>query len=261
MIMALLAATVFFAAVAVGLTGYGFGLVAMGILPYVLTVAEANAIVGVLGLAVMVAALVPLRFVIEWRLVVPLIAGAAAGVPLGVIYLVRLDERVLRISLGVVILFALAASLWSSHRARREARAAAPRGPAGRPETRGRPGRTLSFLLASLVGFSSGALGGAFSVGGPPIVLFLSGKLESKRAIKASLVAYFTFVIGFRLPILAASGVLTGPLLVRSAIVSPAVVAGLVLGTIMHNRLSSEMVRRVIQVLLAASATMMIVGA
>jgi uncharacterized membrane protein YfcA len=116
-------------------------------------------------------------------------------------------------------------------------------------------------LVAALVGLASGALGGAFSVGGPPVVLFLNAKLRSKRAVKACLVAYFTFVISLRLPILAASGVLTGPLLLRSVLLAPAVAAGLILGTVLHNRLSSEAVSRVIQVLLAVSAVMMIVGA
>ena len=256
--MALIALTLFSAALAIGLTGYGFGLVAMGILPYVLTVAESNAIVAVLGLAVVIAAVVPLRKAIEWRLVVPLIAGAAAGVPVGVFYLVRLDERVLRISLGVVILFALAVSLWTSHRARQATRSG--RAAAGaRPEPQDEPWRTR--LVAAVVGLASGALGGAFSVGGPPVVLFLNAKLTSKRAVKASLIAYFTFVIALRLPILAASGVLTGSLLLRSVMLAPAVAAGLILGTVLHNRLSSEAVRRVIQVLLAVSAVMMIAGA
>lgn len=251
-----------FAAFAIGLTGYGFGLVAMGFLPYVFSVAEANAIVVPLGWLITVTALVPLRRHVDLRMLWPLAIGALAGVPLGVVYLVRLDERLLRASLGAIILIALAASLYVARRETREAAGRKDDGGAGdttsaATRTGGLPGR----LLATVVGVVSGSFGGAFSVSGPPVVVYINEVRREKTAIKANLLAYFAFVTTTRIPYLVAADVLTTDILLTAAMMLPSVALGLWLGTLLHNRLPTHIVRYFIQGLLAVSAALLIVGA
>jgi len=272
------------AAFAVGLTGYGFGLIAMGILPYVVTVTDANGLVAVLGLVVTLTSLVPRIRQVRLRVLLPLLVGALAGVPLGVLVLVRLDERLLRALLGAVILVALAGSLHGSWRAKRaiadgagdpadapdtaadagdRAAAADADGAPGRPPAtrRGHRRRGARGVIAALVGLVSGSFGGAFSVSGPPVVIYFNEVFSEKTVIKVHLVAYFTFVLAIRIPYMVAAGVYDGALLMTAAVGLPTVLLGLWLGARLHDRLPSETVRRIIQVLLAVSATLLIVGA
>lgn len=251
-----------FAAFAIGLTGYGFGLVAMGFLPYVFTVAEANAIVVPLGWLITVAALVPLRHHVDLRMLWPLALGALVGVPLGVVYLVRLDERVLRASLGAIILIALAASVYVARRAARDAAGGGSEAGAGESTSASRRVQsTAGRVLAVAVGVVSGSFGGAFSVSGPPVVVYINEVRREKSAIKANLLAYFTFLITTRIPYLVVSGVMTADILLTAAMMLPSVGLGLWVGTLLHNRLPTRVVRYFIQGLLAVSAVLLIVGA
>jgi len=261
------------AAFAIGLTGYGFGLVAMGILPYAMTVADSNALVAVLGLVVILIAFVPRVREVRVRILLPLLIGALAGVPLGVFVLVRLDERLLRVLLGAAILLALAGSLYGSRRAARGGVAdqtgdesadpgALPRDGTGRVPTRERRGRRgAGALLVALIGVVSGSFGGAFSVSGPPVVIYFNEIFSDKSAIKAHLVAYFSFIMALRMPFLFAAGVYDRALLEMILFGLPVVLIGLWIGTRLHDRLPSAVVRRIIQVLLAVSATLLIAGA
>lgn len=270
----LIAAVAFlFASLAIGLTGYGFGLVAMGFLPYVFPVAEANAIVVPLGLLITIVALIPIRRQVSLGVAWPLYVGAAIGIPLGVVYLVRLDERILRISLGAIILVALLASVYVAVREARSGRRSHGGGTTSRPASSPvgrassaarpmvRPRGAAARLIAVLVGVVSGSFGGAFSVSGPPVVVYFNELYRDKRAIKANLLAYFTFVIAVRVPVLVASGVITGGTLLTAAMMLPSVALGLWVGTLLHNRLPTRVVRYVIQGLLAVSAMLLMVGA
>lgn len=259
----LLLALIFaFAAFAIGLTGYGFGLVAMGVLPYLTDVPTANALVAVLALPVTVSALVAIRRSVDLARLVPMLVGAALGVPLGVLYLIRIDERIVRISLGAIILLAVVVSVFGARRSRTAGdtpgRASTAPGEPPAPSLRRTPGRWLG---VAGIGVVSGSCGGAFSVSGPPVVLYLNEARRDKTAIKATLLAYFTFVVTSRLPFLVAGGVLTGPLMLRALTLLPVVGGGLIVGTRLHNRLPSDAIRRIIQVLLAASAVLLLSGA
>ena len=253
------------AAFATGLTGYGFGLVAMGILPYVMSVAEANALVVPLAFVLTIVALIPLRRELTVRLLWPVALGALAGVPIGVVYLIRLDEGVLRLSLGVIIFIALAGSIFGGIRERRRAAMAGGGGSDAAERSavpRSGRGRIAARRIGAVgVGLVSGAFGGAFSVSGPPVVLYLSEILPGKRRLKAHLLAYFNFVISIRLILLSASGVITAEVLKTAVWMLPALGIGVFAGTILHNRLPTQIVRVIIQGLLAISALLLIVAA
>ena len=231
-----------------GLTGFGFGLIAMGAFPFLMSVAEANAIVLVLAFVVCVIGVVPVRRSIRFDVLWPVFIGSAVGVPLGVIYLVELNETVLRISLGVVLLLALAGEFIGRRRPRTAGTVMLASGTGAR-------------LAGVGIGVLSGAFGGAFSVGGPPIVLYLNGQLEEKTQIKASLLLFFIVNVSFRAPLFALSGVITVETLLLSLWALPTLIVGLAAGSMLHNRLDSGIVRRMIQILLVVSAAMMILNA
>jgi uncharacterized membrane protein YfcA len=244
----IVAATVLFASFSMGLTGFGFGLVAMGIFPFLMTVADANALVLMLAGVVCIAGVTPLIRQVRWDVLWPVLIGSAVGVPLGILYLVELNESILRISLGVVILSALAGTEYLSRRTQKPGRPA--------PERSGK-----RRAVGAALGVFSGGFGAAFSVGGPPIVLFLNNHLSDKTQIKATLLMFFIFNMTFRAPLLAAAGVITTETLMLSLWSLPTLAVGLVSGSLLHTRLDSGVVRRLIQVLLVVSASMLIIRA
>jgi hypothetical protein len=247
MTIALVIVTVFFASFATGLTGFGFGLISMGVLPYVMSVSEANGIVAIVATITAVVAFIPVRKSAQLGRLWPIYLGAAVGVPLGVFYLVELNESVLRITLGVVILLAIVATSRAGARAEEKgARATEPRGLRAR-------------LIAAGTGLASGSLGGAFSVGGPPVVVYFNATLIDKTEIKAHLLGYFMFSLTVRAPLLIATGVIDVDAAMSAAIALPALAVGTFVGHKLHDRLPTRIVRIIIQVLLAVSAVSLII--
>ena len=208
-----------------GVAGFGAGIVAMSIIPAAFTMLDAVPIVAVLWLLVTVALLAGgLRKHLgtpELRATIPpLIGGAYAGVPLGLRLLSSVDQRVLRLALGVCMLvFVVERTLhdlgWlgrpaepppgdrgescsDSERSEQlltpltpESGEAVPGSallPAPRTEQPLATTPSRAFL-AVLVGLGSGMLSGALNEGGPPVVIFLALQGWSKDSVKAGLQA------------------------------------------------------------------------
>ncbi len=89
------------------LSGFGFNLISMGFFTLFLPVREATVLVSLLLLPVIAVNLFILRRDIRFKKTVPVLAAAIVGLPFGVWGLVRLNERVLLIGLGAIILAAI----------------------------------------------------------------------------------------------------------------------------------------------------------
>ena len=108
MATAVVVAILALAGFAQGLTGFGFGLVSMALLPLFIDFKDAVPLVAVLNLLVCAATLLTARRHLDWRRVAPLAAASALGVPFGVWALVRWDARWLLAVLGAwMIAFAI----------------------------------------------------------------------------------------------------------------------------------------------------------
>lgn len=133
-----------------GLSGFGFGLVAMGLLPLVMDFKEAVALVVLYGAVTVCLTLFTLRTHYRWREGIALIAGSCLGVPLGVYGLVHMNETLLRHAFGGVMCFFAAGELLS-------------------------PGKSRILLPSKMewpIGLVSGSLSGAFNMGGPIAVAY-----------------------------------------------------------------------------------------
>ncbi|MDQ3766810.1 MAG: sulfite exporter TauE/SafE family protein [Actinomycetota bacterium] len=129
--------------------GFGDALFAMPLMSLVIGVGSATPVMGLVSLVVAVGALIPSRRHLDMAAVKRLLLGSMTGIPVGVFLLKRVEEQLLRIGLGAfVILFGLY-------------RLSSPRMPKLRD-------RRWAFPF----GFLSGCLGGAYNIGGPPIVLY-----------------------------------------------------------------------------------------
>lgn len=214
---------VFAAAFMGGTTGFGFGLVllpwllALGFpLPFVIT-----AIMG-MTCAIRLGTVVRLHAAIDRRRAAMMLAASVPGAILGVWTLEAVDERVLQIAAGALVML-VALALARGH---------------GQPAAPLRGGPTLA-------GAAGGFLGTTTSLSGvAPALLLARERVTPRRAI-ANMAAYSVAVSLLVLGMLAAHGALVREALVPAALLwLPAALAGTWAGTSLGSRLSGPVFRR-----------------
>lgn len=163
-----LIAFVFFAAFEQTISGFGFALIVMPLATLLLGVKSAAPLVALWGLTLYTINLLRYRHALDSRELLRLGLAAAVGVPLGVWGLMRLDELLIKTSLGVLLmgyaLFALAQRV---------------------------PSLALSARWAVLAGLASGCLGGAYNLPGPPLILYGTLRHWPREEFRAMLQALF----------------------------------------------------------------------
>lgn len=171
-----------FAAFLQGVTGFGYGMAAMALLPLLIDFREATLLVCVLGLTVNLFTLAMYRVEYDWRRGRGLIIGAILGAPLGVAMIQWVDAHVLSRCLGGLICVFTVNELFLVRR-----------------------GWKLTPPWTALpLGFLSGFFGAAFNIGGPPAVMYAYSQDWTKQQVVAVLQVLF-LVIGFLRVVLSAS--------------------------------------------------------
>ena len=228
------AAVLVVAAFVQGVAGFGFGMVAMGLLPLVLPLTVAVPAVAVLGGLSNAAVLAENRGGLRRDAVLPLLAGAFVGVPLGVLFLHEADPRLVERALGIaLVLYALHGLL-----ARTAGSGAPP------VASRWRDG------VGAVAGSLGGVLGGAFNTGGPPVVLYVAWRRYPPAVVKAALQCFFLVSTAYQLALFAASGTLSETALRTAAVGLPSLGVGLFAGIALGRRLDAAAFRRVVLVVL-----------
>jgi len=89
------------AGLVMGLVGFGTGLAALGFWLFVVDPILAVPLVSICSLATTAFTLRAYSHAISWTRLAPFFAGAAAGLPLGILLLARLDPAIFKIAMGV----------------------------------------------------------------------------------------------------------------------------------------------------------------
>lgn len=235
--LAAAAFVLFLAAGVQGFLGFGFGIVAMTGLTLSHDLLHAAGVVNLTGMLVTGSVLFALRHRALWRRAGRILPGLLVGVVVGVTALRHLDRDIMVRALGVTV---VAISAWNLLAPRL-------RPPSSRP-------------LDLAVGFVSGALGGAFNTGGPPLVAHLYAMPEDPDAIKATVQALFLTVGVTRLPVAAAQGLMAPPIWRDALLAAPLVLAGLALGIVLGRRLGADHFRRAAWWALGALGLLLLAG-
>jgi len=157
-------------------SGFGMALVAVALLPLVMGLKEAIALIAVFNLFVSTLTLFWNRSSFSWKAARPLVLGMMIGIPLGFYFLHSTDSTILIRILGcVLILIALSDFIMS-----RKSQYSLP---------------TWSAWPFAIFG---GVIGGAFNVGGPPIVAYTYSQNWSKTQVVAVLQSVFLIAGFFR---------------------------------------------------------------
>lgn len=220
---------VFVGAVIRGFTGFGFGIAATPLLVLLFPPAEIVPPILILQVLAGIQIYLRTRGHVDWRLLLPSLIGALAGVPLGTLILDLLDGSTMRLIIGATVL-AAAAILMTGFRFKM------------------RPPAWLSGGLGVFAGIGSGAAG----IPGPfVIVLFLSSPV-SLAVGRASLSAFFLFVATASSAASAWRGLLTLNSLVLGALLMAPLLIGNHYGDKLFALVEERTFRRIALLLLVA---------
>lgn len=111
------------------------------------------------------------------------------------------------------------------------------------------------------VGLLSGLLGGLFGTGGPPVIIFLRVSRLDKGTFRSTILAYFLLMSLLRAGTYAGADLLTVDRAVAAACLLPGSVAGIILGMIIHNRISERQFSQAVSVLLVLLGVLLVAGA
>lgn len=232
-------AIAFLASVCQSVTGFGFALVMAPLMTAVWAVRPGIAATVMLSLFGNLMLLREVRGHVSFPRVGGLLTGFAIGLAPGVLVFERVDEDVLRIVVGIAVLIATLAV----YRA---------------PEvSHGRD----SFGLRVLAGAVSGAIGSSTSLSGPPVVLYLVGRVREIDAFRATVLAYFVPSSLLVLASYLVVGQITKDVLVMFAFGVPGVLLGMPAGAWVRRHLDAQRFRLLVLAVLVGASISVVVSA
>jgi uncharacterized protein len=214
------------------ITGFGFGMMAVPLLSFFLQVSTASIVLALSSFSLNVYLIIRLRRHLKFSGNIPIMLSVALGVPIGLFFLVSMSEVILARTLGALLAFYV---LWTLVRRS-----------ASRP--------LHDFYWGIPLGIASGALSGAFGMGGPPLVVFV-GSREYKHLQH---VVTIQLLLGISAVVRIAGIGIVGLIGVKVAILALVglcgVVAGATLIIALRPRLSKKTMHIMIMVLISVIA-------
>jgi uncharacterized membrane protein YfcA len=177
-----------------------------------------------------------LREKFDYRVVIPLIIGAVIGIPFGIYFLLKSSEGLIKSALGIILIFYSLYSLLVKSVILR-----------------------LPAWTGYIFGFFAGALGGAFNITGPAVIIFILTQDWTRINTVGSLNFFFfvtsVLIVAFHIII----GNITVDLAVTFLIFAPVVIAGMLLGTSIFRKMTNENYRKGLFVLLVLMGVMLLI--
>jgi uncharacterized membrane protein YfcA len=210
-----------------GFTGFGSALIMLPLLTLLMSVKTVVPLVILLGLCINLILLSQVHRYIDWKRIIALLTTNVPGVFCGVYILKMMSTGFLELIIGILLITFPAYLM-----------------------TKGVPEREIATAWVWPVGFISGVLGGSVGVGGPPIIIYTSMQPWGKHTIKSTLVGFFLLTSVVASGAQAVGGLMTREVLSLFAAGLPALVAGVLAGSYLYNRVDSSAYRKVVNVLL-----------
>lgn len=162
-----------------------------------------------------------------------MIGGAIIGIIVGTYVLTSFKSDILKKLFGVfIIAYALRMLFWNRSN-----------------------GKEPKNYFGIIAGFFGGVLGGLFSTGGPPVVIYLSKKTCDRRTFRATIVFYFLVVNSWQFAVYCYTGLITMDVLKFILYLLPAFVMGNLIGSFLHVRINDILFNRIVAVVLLVTGT------
>jgi len=218
-------------------SGFGYSLLATPLLMFLIEVKSVVVMNVIMASITTVVVLFQTRRHIDFRRVAFMVLGSIAGIPLGVFLLSRLDPTIIKLAIAALVIpFSVLLLLGRSHRFKRDTPA------------------------CSIAGFLGGVLHASTSLGGPPVVLYLLNQGLVTERFVGTLAAYFLVADVVTIGAFSSMGMITSELLIRIAILSPALFVGAYVGVRVLPRINATLFKRIASSLVSVTAAAIIVS-
>lgn len=215
-------AIVFVAALLQGASGFGFGLVVMGLLPLFLPIDLVSLTVPLILIPLLIVNFLTRIRDFRFREGALLFLGTFLGAIPGLLFLIKADESILRSALGVILIFVgIHDTIIRRHP----------------PWIRGRIAQFVCGLLC-------GTLGGAFNTGGPPAIYWVYNQQWSLSQCVATLQATFLTTALTKLTLGSSMGLISRPMVQIFLVALLPLAAGLFTGIALSKKIPATAVRR-----------------
>ena len=220
-----------------GLTGFGASPITIPVLVHLLPLTFVLALAAILDLSSALVLGFHTRRQADARELAALVPFTLVGLTLGVTLLVHLPRNTTLFALG---LFVCAFALYVMFR--RDAV------------------RRLSRGWAAPAGIAGGVIGALFGMGGPPYVMYITGRIAEPAAQRATISQMVILNVGLRVGAFALAGLLVSRALwVAVAILLPIAWAGVWAGHRVHVRLAPAVIARIIGAVLFVTGVTLII--
>lgn len=217
-------------------SGFGLGIFAMVFLPHFMPSHTAAAAISSL-FACVTATYNALRYRknVEYKTAFPMICAALISIPIAVHFSSVVSGNIFKILLGIVLIVLSLYFIFFNKRIKI------------RPD----------FKNGILAGALGGTLGGLFSTGGPPAVLYLSSATSDNIAYFATIQFYFCFTNLYATTVRVVNGIITTNILVYAAIGMVGCMIGDFVGRIVFDKLDSDKLKLIIYIGMIISGIVM----
>ncbi|KMK76481.1 sulfite exporter TauE/SafE family protein [Alkalihalobacillus pseudalcaliphilus] len=218
-----------------GVSGFGFGLIAMSILPYFFTVKESTILVITLTLFITLRILSKQYKNLDWKGLIPVLSSAIVGRGVGFFILTYFgDLEILKTWLGIILLLMVIYLMWSKKIMMHS--------------------KQMTTFIAIVIGFIGGVVGGVFAVGGPFYVFYFLMVYADKGRYNANLQAVFFITSLITVLLHGINGDYGTSSILYVLVGLVAVLIGTSLGLKAFTKVSASVVRRMAILLVACSA-------
>lgn len=231
-----------------GITGFGCTVLA---LPFAIALVGINVAVPVL---IVLAWFLCLYIVIidfkkiVWKEFFKIISFVILGLPIGMWIFSSMSEAILKNLLGIFMILVALRGLYISFVVK-------PKQQDNQPAELN-PSRLKKYLLNVLL-FLGGIVHGAFSSGGPFVVIYASQSLPDKSNFRATLCTMWVILNGILTFNNVRTGVLAGPTLELTLWTFPFLAAGALLGNYAHNNIKGDTFVKLVYIVLLLSGAFM----
>lgn len=220
-----------------GFSGFGFALVSIPLLTYFIGIKTAIPLGALCGLLINFLLYIKLKDHINFKEIIKLLIGAAAGIPFGVFFLSTADPAIIKIILGIIIILFVFLSVFSFI-----------------------PQRKMNLKWGYVFGLFSGLLGGALNTNGPPVLIyfFLQGwdKIKQKASITGFFIISSLLIVGSHI----ATGITGSKLLLNFVYLIPFIIVGFAAGNFLFSKISTVFFNRFILLFLFVVGIFLLLG-
>jgi len=231
----LIGVILFLASFIQGFTGFGSALIAIPLLCLVVDIKFAIPLSVLCSLVITGTLAYKLRAHLNKSKILPLCLATLPGIAAGVTLLKKANSETIALLLGILLICYSIYNLKVSPKPRK-----------------------MHQFWGYFAGFASGAIGSAFSAGGPPVIIYTTMTGFGKDAIKATMTGFFLFNSSMIAIAHGVTGVTTTEILITFLFISPFLLFGTTLGSYCYGMFHKNTYLKIIYLLLILMGIMMI---